>query len=75
MKKAEKDWILSLPKATKLSFIESALKKGDAGMALSLCMLFLDATITDGGISSEEISEVMDKDIFNIGDLPDEIEP
>ena len=74
MKKAELDWILSLPKATKLSFIEDALKKGDAGMALSLCKIFLDAPITEGGISSEEISEVMDKDIFNIGNIPNDLD-
>jgi hypothetical protein len=55
------DWLLSLPKETKLNFIDSALKEGNAGMALSIAKLFLDAPITKGGISSDEINKVFEK--------------
>lgn len=63
MKPEEKDWLLSLPKENKLKFIESALKEGDFGMAMGIAKILLDAPIVDGGISTEEITEVMDKGI------------
>ena len=59
----ETNWLLSLPKENKLMFIESALKEGDFGMAMGIAKILLDAPITKGGISTEEISEVMDKGI------------
>lgn len=59
----ETNWLLSLPKENKLMFIESALKEGDFGMAMGIAKILLDAPITKGGVSTEEISEVMDKGI------------
>ena len=59
----ETNWLLSLPKENKLMFIESALKEGDFGIAMGIAKILLDAPITKGGISTEEISEVMDKGI------------
>ena len=55
------DWLLSLPKETKLNFIDAALKEGNAGMALSIAKIFLDAPITKGGISSDEINNIFEK--------------
>lgn len=57
----ETNWLLSLPKENKLMFIESALKEGDFGIAMGIAKILLDAPITKGGVSTEEISEVMDK--------------
>tara|TARA_R110002020_G_scaffold30696_2_gene96480 strand:- start:1158 stop:1382 length:225 start_codon:yes stop_codon:yes gene_type:complete len=59
----ETNWLLSLPKENKLMFIESALKEGDFGIAMGIAKILLDAPITKGGVSTEEISEVMDKGI------------
>ena len=59
----ETNWLLSLPKENKLMFIESALKEGDFGMAMGIAKILLDAPITKGGISTDEISKVMDKGI------------
>ncbi len=59
----ETNWLLSLPKENKLMFIESALKEGEFGIAMGIAKILLDAPITKGGISTEEISEVMDKGI------------
>ncbi len=55
------DWLLSLPKETKLNFIDAALKEKNTGMALSIAKIFLDAPITKGGISSDEITKVFEK--------------
>lgn len=63
MKQAEAEWLLSLPKKDKLMFIESALKDGDFGMAMGIAKILLDAPITKGGISTDEIKEVMDDGI------------
>ena len=55
------DWLLSLPKETKLNFIDAALKEKNTGMALSIAKIFLDAPITKGGISSDEINNIFEK--------------
>ena len=62
----ETNWLLSLPKENKLKFIESALKEGEFGIAMGIAKILLDTPITKGGISTEEISEVMDKGITEI---------
>jgi len=62
----ETNWLLSLPKENKLMFIESALKEGEFGIAMGIAKILLDAPITKGGISTEEISEVMDKGIVEM---------
>jgi hypothetical protein len=63
---SEIEWVLSLPKEAKLLFIDQALKDGDFSMALSIAKIFLDAPITKGGISTEEIDDVFKKN--GIGD-------
>ncbi len=55
------DWLLSLPKETKLNFIDAALKEKNVGMALSIAKIFLDTPITKGGISSDEINNIFEK--------------
>ena len=68
MTTAEKDWFLSLPKETKLKLLGDMLNEGESGMALATAKILLDAPISKGGISTEEINEVFDmnmSDIFN----------
>ena len=59
MKKAEKEWLLSLPKETKLMFIESSMKDGDVVGAFGIAKVFLDTPISQGGISTDEIKRVL----------------
>ncbi len=40
---------------------DAALKEKNTGMALSIAKIFLDAPITKGGISSDEITKVFEK--------------
>ena len=67
MKENEKKWFLSLPKETKLTLLGEMLSEGEAGMALATAKILLDAPITEGGISTDEISEVMDAGIKTMG--------
>jgi len=67
MKENEKKWFLSLPKETKLRLLGEMLSEGEAGMALATAKILLDAPITEGGISTDEISEVMDAGIKKMG--------
>jgi hypothetical protein len=55
----ETNWILSLPKETKLKLLGDMVKEGHHMMALELCKILLDAPITKGGVSTEELNEVM----------------
>ena len=63
MTTAEKDWFLSLPKETKLTFLDDMLKENENGMAFSTMNILLEAPISEGGISSDEISKIFDKDL------------
>ena len=67
MKENEKKWFLSLPKETKLRLLGEMHSEGEAGMALATAKILLDAPITEGGISTDEISEVMDAGIKKMG--------
>ena len=52
----------------KLELLGDMLKEGKAGMALATAKILLDAPISKGGISTEEINETFDmnmSDIFN----------
>ena len=60
MKKGEKEWLLSLPKETKLMFIESSMKDGDVVGAFGIAKVFLDTPISQGGISTDEIKRLLD---------------
>jgi len=65
MNKVHEEWVLSLPKANKLMFVEDALRQGNTAMVLALSILFMETPITEGGISSDELKEVIDKAPFN----------
>tara|TARA_R110000822_G_scaffold5182_1_gene22316 strand:- start:500 stop:700 length:201 start_codon:yes stop_codon:yes gene_type:complete len=54
----EEKWFLSLPKEMKLKLMDDMLKEGKTGMAFEVMKILLNAPIMDGGISSEEITEV-----------------
>tara|TARA_R100000734_G_C3286505_1_gene79119 strand:+ start:497 stop:700 length:204 start_codon:yes stop_codon:yes gene_type:complete len=54
----EKDWFLSLPAEIKLEMLGDMLKQGNSIMALDTAKILLDAPISKGGISTEEIDKV-----------------
>jgi len=63
MTTAEKDWFLSLPKEIKLELLGDMLKEGNAVMALDTSKILLDAPISKGGISTEDINKVFDNNL------------
>lgn len=63
MKEAEKQWFLSLPADMKLSLLGDMLKEGESGMALATAKILLDAPISEGGISTEDINKVFDNNL------------
>lgn len=65
MNKVHEEWVLSLPKAIKLMFVEDALRQGNTAMVLELSILFVEAPITEGGISVDELNELIDSAPFN----------
>ena len=69
----EKDWFLSLPKETKLNFLKDMMKDGEFGMALSAMKILLDAPISNGGILTDDIKEVMDKGIESITQTKEDV--
>tara|TARA_B100001287_G_scaffold118802_1_gene100021 strand:+ start:162 stop:365 length:204 start_codon:yes stop_codon:yes gene_type:complete len=54
----EKDWFLGLPAEIKLEMLGDMLKQGNSIMALDTAKILLDAPISKGGISTEEIDKV-----------------
>ena len=60
---SEKDWVLGLPKEMKLMVLEDSLKEDEFGVFLNLSKVLLDAPLSEGGISTEEIEEIR-KNIF-----------
>jgi len=58
---SEKDWVLKLPKEMKLMVLEDSLKEDEFGVFLNLSKVLLDAPISEGGISTEEIEEIRKK--------------
>ena len=60
---AEKDWFLSLPAETKLKLLGNMLKEGESGMALATAKILLDAPISKGGISTEDIDKVFNNNL------------
>jgi len=63
MNKSEKDWFLSLPEEMKLTLLDDMLKENKHMMALKTSKILLDAPISNGGISSEKIKEIFDKNL------------
>jgi len=66
MEENDKKWFLSLPKEMKLTLLEDMIKEGEPGMALATAKILLDAPITKGGISTDDIKKVMDTEIANL---------
>jgi hypothetical protein len=62
---AEKTWVLSLPKEVKLDLLEKMLVEGKFGEAFQFQKILLEASISEGGIITEELNEVFTK-YFNI---------
>ena len=57
----ETKWILSLPKEMKLKILEDSLREDEFGVFLNLSKVLLDAPLSEGGISTEEIEEIRKK--------------
>ena len=57
----EKEFVLSLPKETKIRFLEDSLKEDNFGIFFRLTKILLDAPILEGGMSTEEIEEIRKK--------------
>lgn len=57
----EKDWVLSLPKETKLDLLEKMLVEGKFGEAFEFMKMLLDAPISEGGVVTEELNDVFQK--------------
>lgn len=55
---SDKRFILGCPKEIKLDTLKSALDKGEFGIFLGLSKILLEAPITEGGISSDEIHAI-----------------
>ena len=60
---AEKNWFLSLPAEMKLTLLGDMLKEGKSGMALATAKILLDAPMSKGGISTEDINKVFDSNL------------
>jgi len=66
MSEEEIKWFLSLPKETKLMLLGDMVKEGETGMAFATMKILLDAPISEGGISTDDIKVVMDSEIENL---------
>jgi len=56
----EKEMLLGLSKEMKLGLLDDANKTGEYTIVFQMMKILLDAPISEGGISSEEIQEVLD---------------
>ena len=66
MKQQEREWFLSLPKEIKLQLMGDMIKEGQTMMALEVAKILLDAPFAKGGISTDDIKEVMDTSIAKL---------
>ena len=55
----EKEMLLGMSKEMKLGLLDDANKAGKQGLVFVMMMILLDAPISEGGISTEEIKEVL----------------
>ncbi len=60
--KDELKFILGLPRKFKLETLKECQEKGDFAMAFELMKILLDAPISEGGIETEVISDIMEID-------------
>ena len=56
----EKKMFLGLSKEMKLGLLDDANKTGEYTIVMQMMKILLDAPISEGGISTEEIQEVLD---------------
>ena len=56
----EKEMFLGLSKEMKLGLLDDANKTGEYTIVRQMMKILLDAPISEGGISTEEIQEVLD---------------
>jgi hypothetical protein len=56
----EKEMLLGMPKEMKLGLLDDANKTGEYTIVRQMMKILLDAPISEGGISTEEIQEVLD---------------
>ena len=55
----EKEMLLGMSKEMKLGLLDDANKAGEHGIVLQMMKILLDAPIGEGGISTEEVKEVL----------------
>ena len=56
----EKEMLLGMSKEMKLGLLDDANKTGEYTIVRQIMKILLDAPISEGGISTEEIQEVLD---------------
>jgi hydrogenase maturation factor len=56
----EKEMLLGMSKEMKLGLLDDANKTGEYTIVRQIMKILLDAPISEGGISSDEIQEVLD---------------
>ena len=56
----EKEMLLGMSKELKLGLLDDANKTGEYTIVRQMMKILLDAPISEGGISSDEIQEVLD---------------
>ena len=56
----EKEMLLGMSKEMKLGLLDDANKTGEYTIVRQMMKILLDAPISEGGISSDEIQEVLD---------------
>ena len=55
----EKEMLLGFSKEMKLGLLDDANKVGQHGLVFAMMKILLDAPISEGGISTDEIQEVL----------------
>jgi hypothetical protein len=55
----EKEMLLGFSKEMKLGLLDDANKAGQHGLVFAMMKILLDAPISEGGISTDEIQEVL----------------
>ena len=56
----EKEMLLGMSKELKLGLLDDANKTGEYTIVRQIMKILLDAPISEGGVSNEEIQEVLD---------------
>ena len=56
----EKEMLLGMSKELKLGLLDDANKTGEYTIVRQIMKILLDAPISEGGVSTEEIQEVLD---------------